>query len=221
MIGLVLAAAGEGSRFGGTPKQFTLIGEIPVYLRALQPFLDLVEETIILVPSEWLSQVRAEVERRELDDIKVAVGDRRRQDTVSSGLDLLTSNIEIVLVHDAARPFVTPKLIQRVIEGTKQFAACIPVLPVADTIKEVEKGIVRRTLDRRRLYMAQTPQGFYFSRLKDGFNQARKEGWEVTDESSLLERIGEPVHAVEGDRGNIKITWREDLANFQFLNDRT
>jgi len=221
LIGLVLAAAGEGNRFGGTPKQFNLIGETPVYLRALQPFFGLVHEIVILVPAQWLSKIGAEIRHRKLENVKVTTGGPRRQDTVNKGLNELSEEVEIVLIHDAARPFVTRNLIQRVIEKARHSGACVPVLPVPDTIKEVEHGVVQRTLDRNRLYLAQTPQAFSRSLLNQAFDLARKEEWEVTDESSLLERMGETVYVIEGERSNIKITWREDLVNLRPLNDRT
>ena len=138
-------------------------------------------------------------------------GGPRRQDSVYQGLRRLSDEIEIVLVHDAARPFVSPALIERVIEGTRKNEACIPALGVRETVKEVRQGRVVQTLDHRHLLLAQTPQGFRAGLLKRAFECAVKEDFYGTDEAMLVERLGFPVHVVEGEEGNRKITYQEDL----------
>ena len=117
----------------------------------------------------------------------------------------------MVLIHDAARPFVSSQLIARVIEKTSRHHACVPVLPVGETIKEVESERVVRTLDRQCLRFAQTPQGFEINLLKRAFETALREDFHATDEATLVERLGEPVYVVTGESGNIKVTWKEDL----------
>jgi len=211
LIGLILAAAGEGSRFGSTvPKQFLPLDGVPVYLRSLESFQALVDHAVVVVPAEWKDRVSRETEERWQDRVRVQVGGDQRQDSVRLGLLSLPS-VEIVLVHDAARPFVTLCLIQRVIAESRRSGACIPALPVSQTVKEVAGSTIVRTLDRSRLVLAQTPQGFRRDILLEAFHRAEEDAFYGTDESMLVERIGIPVSVVEGEPGNIKITFRQDM----------
>jgi len=212
LIGLILAAAGAGSRFGSTiPKQFLPLDDVPVYLRSLQPFERLVDHAVVVVPAHWEDVVCRQTEDRWDRRMRVRVGGNQRQDSVRLGLLSLPA-VEIVLVHDAARPFVTTCLIERVIEETRRSGACIPALPVSQTVKEVAGSTIVRTLDRNRLVLAQTPQGFRRDILSEAFERAEKDGFYGTDESMLLERLGVPVTIVEGDPGNVKITFRQDIS---------
>lgn len=215
MIGLVLAAAGEGSRFGADiPKQFTEAKRKPLYLHSLESFRDLYEQAVIVVPESWQSRIEDQI--RSLPYRKkllIEIGGPQRQDSVSRGLRRLAAGIEIVLVHDAARPFPSRELISRVIEQTRCHHACIPAVPVRDTIKEVRGGWVLRTLERDHLMLVQTPQGFETSLLRKAFEQAAKDGFHGTDEASLVERLSVPIHVVPGEASNIKITWKEDWGN--------
>ncbi|MEE8349077.1 MAG: 2-C-methyl-D-erythritol 4-phosphate cytidylyltransferase [Acidobacteriota bacterium] len=213
MIGLVLAAAGTGTRFGSnTPKQFTQIEGRPLYLHALDRFLDVCDEAVIVVPGEWIQQVRTQIQDLPHGQkLIVHRGGPQRQDSVYQGLCKLSDRIDIALVHDAARPFPSSKLISEIIEGTRKHEACVPVLPVIDTVKEVQGQHIIRTLNRDQLVLVQTPQGFKMSLLQAAFEAAMKEGFYGTDESSLVERMGVPVQVVPGEGSNVKITWREDL----------
>ncbi len=211
--GLILAAAGSGSRFGsGVPKQFLDLHGKPVYLLALEAFLPFVGEAVVVVPAAMKAQVH-----RQLDTYYfpftpyVAVGGDRRQDSVQSGLGYLGKQVKLVLVHDAARPFVSEGLIGRVVEGTHQYGACIPILPVCDTVKVVEADFIVETLDRESLGLAQTPQGFERSLLEDAFSEGARLGIGGTDEASLVERLGYKVRVVAGEKSNVKITWQSDL----------
>ncbi len=214
MTGLVLAAAGSGSRFSSrTPKQFLRMGGERLYRLALDPFLPFLDEAVILVPDEWIETVRQELSFRSAGDrkLRVAPGGRHRQDTVSRGLQLLSPGVEIVLVHDAARPYVDARLISRVIRAVQRGNAAVPVLKIRDTVKEVVSGRVVRTLERERLGLAQTPQGFPAAVLKQAVRQAGHDHFYGTDEASLVERIGVEVQAVEGDPANLKVTFEGDL----------
>lgn len=212
-FGLVLVAGGLGSRFGSNvPKQFWEIDGKPLYLRALEPFMDLVVEAVVVVPAGWEKKISGQV--RSLCPripIQIQAGGFTRQESVSSGLKKLSSDTEYVLVHDAARPFVSSGLIEIIVQNTRKHGACIPVLPVRDTVKMVEDSIVVRTVDRRPLHLTQTPQGFELQLLMRAVETAQAEGFQGTDESSLVEHIGETVHVVEGEAHNIKVTWLEDL----------
>lgn len=214
MTGLILAAAGSGSRFGSrTPKQFLRIGGKRLYRLALDTLLPFLDEAVILVPDEWIATVRRELSAGAArgKELRVAPGGRHRQDTVSRGLQFLSSGVEIVLVHDAARPYVDAGLISRVMRMVSRGHAAVPVLKIRDTVKEVVSGRVVRTLERERLGLAQTPQGFPAEVLKQAFRQAERDRFYGTDEASLVERLGVEVHAVEGDPGNLKVTFEGDL----------
>ncbi len=210
MTGLILAAAGAGSRFGSTvPKQFHPLDGIPVYLRSLEPFASLVDHAVIVVPADWEDRVSGETRDRWGGRIRVEAGGNQRQDSVRRGL-LCLPPVDVVLVHDAARPFVTTGLIKRVLDESRRSGACIPGLPVSQTVKEVAGSTIVRTLDRSRLVLAQTPQGFRRDILLRAFQKAEEDVFYGTDESLLVERIGVPVSVVEGEPGNIKITFKHD-----------
>ena len=214
LTGLILAAAGSGSRFGSQiPKQFLRMGGERLYRLALDPFLPFLDEAVILVPDDWIETVRQELPAVASGDkrLRVAPGGRHRQDTVSRGLRLLSAGVEIVLVHDAARPFVDAPLIARVIRAVRRGNAAVPVLKIRDTVKEVVSGRVERTLERERLGLAQTPQGFPAEVLREAVRQARQDQFYGTDEASLVERIGVGIQAVEGDPRNLKVTFEGDL----------
>lgn len=213
MIGLVLAAAGTGSRFGSDlPKQFTEFQGKPLYLHALERFSTFFSEGVVVVPEEWKDHVESQVQRLPYGDrLMIEGGGRQRQDSVGNGLERLSEIIDIVLVHDAARPFVSAAVISRVIDGARRQGACIPALPVSETIKEVQEDTVVRTLDRERLQLIQTPQGFARDLLKTAFDKAIKDGFYGSDEAMLVERLGMRVLVVPGEPENTKITWREDL----------
>ncbi len=213
MTGLILAAAGAGSRFGGDiPKQFSSLRGSPLYLHALEPFVEFFDEAVMVVPEAWKERVEKQI--RSLPyrgKLILQAGGERRQDSVYRGLSRLSDSIQIVLVHDAARPFVSMGLIARVVEQTRQSGACLPAVPLPDTVKEVASHRVVRTVDRSRLRLAQTPQGFEINLLRRALERAQKDVFYGTDEASLVERLGSPVDVVAGEPENIKVTWKEDL----------
>ena len=213
LIGLILAAAGVGNRFGGDiPKQFSTLGETSLYLLALEPFAEFVKEAVLVVPGAWKERVNEQIEQLSYREaLSVVSGGSQRQDSVKLGLERLSDSIRLVLVHDAARPFVSRELIARVVDETRRSAACLPVLSLSDTVKEVRGSQVLRTLDRDRLRLAQTPQGFEINLLRQALDRARAEGFYGTDEASLVERLGAPVSVVPGESENIKVTWKQDL----------
>ncbi len=213
MIGLVLAAAGSGSRFGSdTPKQFIPFEGKPLYLHALERFSSFFEVAVLVLPEGWKERVENQVGSLSYRDrLFLEIGGPRRQDSVYQGLNRLGEDIEMVLVHDAARPFTSSELIAAVIEQTRQHEACVPVVPVADTLKQVSDGRIVRTLDRKGLSLVQTPQGFEINLLKRAFQQAIQDGFYGTDEAALVERLGSPVHVVAGERSNLKVTCKGDL----------
>ncbi|MFZ0431006.1 MAG: 2-C-methyl-D-erythritol 4-phosphate cytidylyltransferase [Acidobacteriota bacterium] len=211
-VALILAASGSGSRFGAEiPKQFLSFEGRPLYLHSLERFSDSVGSAVLVVPADWVERVREEVRSRRAPRICVIAGAQTRHGSVERGLYALGPEVEFVLVHDAVRPFVSPALVGKVSEGMRRFDACIPVLPVSDTVKEIADGAVVRTIPRESLGLAQTPQGFHVALLRRAFEQSRADGVLGTDEASLVERLGARVHVVPGDPDNAKITWRRDL----------
>jgi 2-C-methyl-D-erythritol 4-phosphate cytidylyltransferase len=213
LIGLVLAAAGSGSRFGSdTPKQFIPLEGKPLYLHSLERFSSFFEVAVLVLPEGWKEKVETQVRSLSYRDrLILEIGGPRRQDSVYQGLNRLGKDIEMVLVHDAARPFTSPELISSVIEQTRQHEACVPVVPVRDTLKQVSDGRIVRTLDREGLSLVQTPQGFEIKLLKRAFQQAIQDGFYGTDEATLVERLGSTVHVVAGESSNLKVTCKEDL----------
>ena len=205
-IGVVLAAAGRGERLGaGAPKAyFALRGEM-LLLRALRPFLAHPAVTAVAVVVGDPSDARA---RAVLGDPRVGLveGGAERQDSVRAGIAAL-GEADLILVHDAARPFVTRALIDAVAEAALRHGAAVPAIPVPETVKRVDgAGFVAATEPRDRLRLAQTPQGFRAALLRRAHAEAAAAGRRATDDATLVELIGERVLLVPGDPHNIKIT---------------
>lgn len=214
MTGLILAAAGSGSRFGASiPKQFLSFKGKPLYQASLLTFAAYVDEMVVVVPPDCRPRVRDELEELRLPcACRVAAGGRERQDSVYQGLRHLSDAVDLVVVHDAARPHVSERLIEDVIASARLRRAAIAGLAISETVKQVADQRVVKTVDRAQLRLIQTPQAFQRKLLEDAFEAAFKESFYGTDESTLVERLGAPVHVVPGDPRNIKVTWREDLA---------
>jgi len=218
-VAAVVVAAGSGKRFGGG-KAFVPLAGRPLVEWSLAAFQDhpLVGTVVLVLPDE---SGRDEFRRKFPKLADVAAGGAERQDSVERGFARLDPAAwDLVLVHDGARPLVSAALIGRVIDAARRHGAAVPVVPTADTVKEVEGGRVVRTLDRARLGAVQTPQGFAAAVLGRALSKAREEGFRGTDEAALVERYGGDVAAVEGDERNIKVTTRLDLRVAEvFLNE--
>ncbi len=213
----IIAAAGSGSRSGlTTPKQLYELDGTPVFVFTIKAFQQVSEiDTIILVVSpDFREQAEKFVDDFGLSDkLTVINGGRLRQDSVKAGFDALPDNIDTVLVHDAARPFVEPSLIKSCLQTARQHGAAIAAIPIKDTIKKVsQSNTVSSTIDRDMLWQAQTPQAARVEILQKAFDTAQKNDFVGTDEASLLEHIGYPVTIVTGSEKNIKITHPEDIA---------
>ena len=141
--------------------------------------------------------------------VDVAQGGSRRQDSVRKGLELVKS--DRVVIHDAARPLLSPSLVERVLEALQTHAGAVPVVPCVETIKRVERHLVRETIERSTLWQAQTPQAFRTEVLKAAHERAASDGIDVTDDAQLLETYGGIVAVVEGDPHNLKITYPTDF----------
>ena len=213
----IVVAAGKGSRLGGDrPKQFLELGGIPVFIHTLKQFerSRTIKEVITVLPAEETAGFESVAQKFELVKANRAIaGGATRAQSVLQGLKAISS-AQIVAVHDGVRPFVTPDEIDRVIEAAQKSGAAILTAPVADTIKEIQKNHVTRTLPRADLQRALTPQCFRFDILKRAYeqlNELESSGVEITDDSFLVERLGLEIVTVEGSARNIKITREEDL----------
>jgi len=213
----LVPAAGRGLRMGGPiAKQYLSLAGLPLIVHALRVLQSspVIEEIILAVP---------EPDRQYcLDYIvvphgfakvtKIVSGGERRQDSVRHALAEVRTDTEIVLVHDAVRPFLTEDMIEQVVDQAKVHGAAIVALPMRDTVKQVTKeGLVERTVDRSPLWLAQTPQAFRRDWLEEAHSKARTNRTHATDDAHLVELLGRPVMVVEGSGENIKVTRPEDL----------
>jgi 2-C-methyl-D-erythritol 4-phosphate cytidylyltransferase len=212
----IIAAAGQGSRMASDrPKQFLLLAGIPIIFHTLKRFeeCDSVQEVVVVLPAEESAGFLSMAGKFSLRKLaRVVPGGETRADSVKRGLMAIRpATAEIVAVHDGVRPFVTVSEIDQTITAAKESGAAILAAQSIDTIKEIEGKSIVRTLDRNRLRRALTPQCFRYDILTRAFENVDVHDPSITDESYLVERIGEPVVIVEGSARNIKITTRQDL----------
>lgn len=226
-VAAIVVAGGQGVRFGGsTPKQYRLLGGVPIVLRALRPFTshpDISQVVLVLPPADaaqpptFLSQLSSPSGPLTFS---IAPGGSHRGDSVRAGLAELTEACAVVLVHDGARPFVERDVIDAVIGYARQGEGAVAAVPLSDTLKEAsrhEPSRVLRTRPRARLWRAQTPQGFPRAVLEQAYHRAAKLGRRATDDAALVEAIGLPVRLVPDSGRNLKITTAEDLALAELL----
>ena len=215
-VGVVIVAAGSGSRVGGNElKQFRWVGGKPMLLHSVQTFQQRkdVAMVVCVLPKEFVGDPPPWLFQCDTDRLLISVGGRERTESVANGLEDLPDEVNIVLVHDAARPFVSSNMIDRVVAEARSGRGAVAALPVVDTIKEVDDaGQIVRTVDRARLWRAQTPQGFPREALERAYAQARAEKLTTTDDAGLFERLGLPVTVVKGSERAMKITGEEDFA---------
>jgi 2-C-methyl-D-erythritol 4-phosphate cytidylyltransferase len=211
----IIPAAGAGVRMGGeTPKQFLALEGVPIVVHTLRKFdlADSIDEIFLGLRPEDMDRARAEIEREHFSKpVHLIPGGASRQETVALALRQAPPTAQIVVVHDAVRPFVTPEMICQAIEAARKSGAAILGIPSVDTVKQVERQTILGTLPRERIVLAQTPQAFRFEILKEAFDRALADGYEGTDESSLVERLGYTVVILMGSDRNIKITKPSDL----------
>jgi 2-C-methyl-D-erythritol 4-phosphate cytidylyltransferase len=230
---VIIPAAGLGTRMGvahagQTPlrsKQFLELHGVPILIHTLRKFAAAPK-----VDSIWIAMRKAEMESFAPlleaaavgKPVHLVEGGEHRQESVGNVLDALPAHPDdLVLIHDAVRPFVSQETIAGVIEQAGRYGAAIAGVPAIDTIKRVERraegAVVEATIPREQIVQAQTPQGFRYGLLSPIFNEARIEGFQGTDEASLLERAGQPVHVVMGSARNFKITTPADLELAEFF----
>jgi len=222
-VGVVIVAAGSGARTGSAElKQFRWVAGKPMLLHSVQAFHRRPDVALVVAvlprshagdPPPWLFQC-------DVDRLLVSTGGRERMDSVWSGIEDLPDEAEIVVVHDAARPLVTDATIAAVIAEARAGRAAVAALPVVDTIKEVdEAGCVVRTVDRSRLWRAQTPQAFPRAMIERAHLEARRAAIAATDDAALCERLGYPVVVVRGSERALKVTEEGDFRRADLLRD--
>jgi 2-C-methyl-D-erythritol 4-phosphate cytidylyltransferase len=216
-VAALIVAAGQGVRMGSAQrKQYLLLSGRPILSHTIERFADCpqIDHIMVAVPAEEIDYCRRQIITglRVKKEIRLVPGGARRQDSVRNGLEALGTDPQIVLIHDGVRPLVRPGLISTCIQAARQWGACIPAMEVTDTLKQADTaGAIVRTVPREALYAAQTPQAFKSSLILEAHRRAVQEGWQATDDASLVERLGVAVHIIPGARENIKITTAEDL----------
>jgi 2-C-methyl-D-erythritol 4-phosphate cytidylyltransferase/2-C-methyl-D-erythritol 2,4-cyclodiphosphate synthase len=209
-VSAILAAGGRGLRLGhAQPKQLLEIAGRPMLERSVSLFLTHpdIDEVIVALPADLSTRPPAYL-TNTAKPLRVVAGGARRQDSVAAAFQAVSDHAEVVVVHDAARPFATADLIARTITAAAEAGAALAAVAARDTVKQVEGVVVRATLDRRTIFLAQTPQAFRREVLRDALALSS----DATDEASLAEQAGHTVRIVEGEATNIKITTPEDLA---------
>jgi 2-C-methyl-D-erythritol 4-phosphate cytidylyltransferase/2-C-methyl-D-erythritol 2,4-cyclodiphosphate synthase len=213
-VGVIIVAAGRGERLGGhVPKQLLDLGGRTLLQRSVAAF-DRHADTraiVVVLPADLVARGPSLV-GTVAHPCRYVAGGVRRQDSVQAGLAAMPADVDIILIHDAARPFVEAAIIDRVIAAVRQTGAALPAVPARDTLKRVPHGgtIVAETIPRDEVWLAQTPQGFTRPIIEAAVARGAA-GLEATDEAMLAERAGHPVAVVPGDARNMKITTPEDL----------
>lgn len=217
----MIAAGGAGRRIGGVPKQFRDVGGRPLLAwscarfsahDAVGPIVVVLPDDLAADPPSWLGAW----------DVRVVAGGATRRDSVRAGLAGLDETTDSVMIHDAARPFVSGDLVDRMAASVGG-GPVVPVVPLADTIKRMrsrrgeDATLVEGTVDREQLRGAQTPQGFPFGLIRELHEQAERDGIPASDDAMLCERAGVPVRGIPGERWAWKVTQPEDLALAEWL----
>lgn len=217
MVSAIIVAGGRGSRMGQTiNKQFIKIGGKEILARTIEVFqsIDEINQIIIVCALDEIEQCRESIVKKYglSKVVKVVPGGGERQDSVLNGLNSCSSDTDIVVVHDGARPFVTGEIIKESIKCAGECGACTAAVPVKDTIKRVgENKYSIETPSRSGLYAVQTPQAFKYDLIMEAHRQAKCKNISATDDTALVEGIGVKVKIIDGSNTNIKITTADDL----------
>lgn len=218
----VIPASGSGTRFGGkVPKQFLKINGREIISYTLKKFesVEFLKGIVIATKPEYFTLISEIVSKyRYKKIIGIVAGGKTRMASVYNGFSVLNCNEkDIIAVHDAVRPFISKEHIIELYKYCVRFGSVIPALTIPDTVKEISnKNIIKRTISRDNLMLAQTPQLFRYGEMMKSYEKAIKEKYTGTDEASILEYAGYKVRIIVGERKNIKITTKEDLKNFNY-----
>ncbi len=218
-VSAIIPAAGSGHRFG-EPKQFKLLAGRPLLFHSLKPFLEssIIQEVIVVVPDHQIDTIHRDLLSMSAGkSLKVIAGGARRQDSVKNGVTAAVSSANLVCIHDAARPFVSETLINNSIAACKTADGAVVALRSIDTVKLSESGKVKETLNREKIWLAQTPQIFWKDKLLQALDHADAKSFTATDESYLMEAMGFSVALVQGDINNFKITTMDDWKRAEYL----
>lgn len=215
MNSVIIVAAGSGKRMQrNINKQFIKLNEKEIISHTIDAFYKNknIDEIIVCIKQEEEEFFKKQIlEKNDFKNIKIAYGGKERQDSIYNGLKCVDKNCKIVLIHDGARPFVDNRIIEECISVAKEKKAVVVGVPVKDTIKIVIDGKITDTPNRANLWSAQTPQTFDYSLIKNAYDEAYKSNYYGTDDSMLVENIGQEVTMIMGSYENIKITSPEDL----------
>ena len=216
--GAVIVAAGSATRMGGIDKVMAQLGGEPMIRRTVRAFqdCDAVSEIVVVTREDLILPITSLCAYMP-KVIAVVAGGKSRQESVHLGLNALSGKVRLAAIHDGARPLVTWQVIDRVIRAANTYGAAAPAIPVKDTIKVVQGGVVKQTPDRATLFAVQTPQVFDFDLLRGALKKAQTEKAQLTDDCSAVERMGMAVKIVEGDERNIKVTTPLDLKIAELL----
>lgn len=234
---VIIPAAGLGTRMApvstakshrkAPSKQFKELGGVPILVRTLRKFVatPAVYEIVVALRKDEIAGFRTQLEKQYPEVLsqrmQIVEGGEHRQNSVANALAAIAADPDdIILVHDAVRPFVTPEIIREVINAAHKHGSAIAGWPAVDTVKQVDRtatgALITATIPRESVVMAQTPQGFRYGILKKSFDDAAADGFVGTDEASLIERSGQPVAVVMGSPRNIKITTPADMELAEF-----
>jgi 2-C-methyl-D-erythritol 4-phosphate cytidylyltransferase len=223
----VIPGAGAGLRMGGDKaKQFLEVDGKPILALTLEKFqaCPAIDSIILVAPPDDVEFCkRTIIDRYNLNKVtKIIAGGKRRQDSVRLGIEASGGECEMVLIHDGVRPFIETDLIERTVIAAMKDRAVITALPAKDTAKKVgEDGFVSETYERRDVWLVQTPQVFRYEDIMSAHEKAVSEGWEdVTDDASLIERLGIPIKVILGSEYNIKVTTPQDMELAKYLMER-
>jgi 2-C-methyl-D-erythritol 4-phosphate cytidylyltransferase len=214
-VAVVIPAGGIGRRLGSrTPKQLLRVGATTILALTVEHFTrhPAVDTVVVAAPAAYVARTRRALAGvRNAARVQVVAGGAERQESVWLGMQAVPDSAAVIVVHDAVRPFITRALIDRVISAARAGGAVVCALPIAETVKRVRDAVVEATVDRSGLWAIQTPQAFRAELLREAHEKARRDGFLGTDESMLVERLGQPVSVVPGLADNVKITTPDDL----------
>lgn len=216
--GAVIVAAGSASRMGGIDKVMAPLNGEPMIARTVRTFqnCDAISEIVVVTREDLILPITGLCSG--MDKVKAVVaGGSSRQESVHLGLNALSDKCKLAAIHDGARPLISWQVIDRVVRAANTYGAAAPAIPVKDTIKVVQGGVVKETPDRAALQAVQTPQVFDFDILRGALKKTKQDGAQVTDDCSAVERIGLTVKIVEGEERNLKVTTPLDLKIAQLL----
>jgi 2-C-methyl-D-erythritol 4-phosphate cytidylyltransferase len=223
-VGVVIVAGGASTRTTGTDqgrlKQLRWVAGKPMLLHSLQTFQQRADVAMVVcvLPTSYAGDPPPWIFQCDVERMLISVGGKERSESVQNGLEDLPDECRVVLIHDAARPLVSPAMIDRVVNEARKGHGAIAALPVVDTLKQVdENGAIVKTVERAHLWRAQTPQGFPREMILRAHREARDAGVYATDDAALCERLGLPVMVVRGSERALKVTEDGDFARVDAL----